>query len=251
MDFFTNLIPSFIKDAARAVADFFKNHALALSIFGLGGIVAALLLARSPKVEDPAKAGDAGGQESVEVAESDPAVSEPKDPEPPVVEEKPSEERYVLTGEVVRAPDGRHGIEMNGKIYLPYYAPMQRMLGQFTGRIVSMTVHNQKPRENEIRLGEIPVFVHSVDLNASAIEPIELDGDVTVPGGAPVTIVWGDRGRFKIEYQGVTGWVDYDALDVEAPIANPSGYSLPAGSANASAPSQTTGMTGALLPATK
>ncbi|MEZ0230338.1 MAG: hypothetical protein ACAI25_17075 [Planctomycetota bacterium] len=241
MDFFTNLF----KDAARSIGDFVKNHVGLLALLGLGGVAAALLLALAPSVGDLAKAGDTGAQESAQVAENDPAVSEPKDQDPPVVAENPDQEQFVLTGTVVRAPDGRHGIEMDGKIYLPYYAPMQRMLGQFTGRVVSMTVHKQKPRENEIRLGEVPVFVHSVDLNASAIEPIELSEDVTIPGGAPVTIVWGDRGRFKIEYQGATGWVDYDALDIEAPVAQPSGYSVPA-QQTASAPSQTTGMSGAL-----
>jgi hypothetical protein len=246
---FTSFFTNIFKDAARAVADFVKSHAGLLTALGLGGLAAALLLALSPSVGDWAKAGDTGAQESANVAESDPAVSQPRDKEPPAVEEKPEQEKFVLTGTVVRAPDGRHGIEKDGTIYLPYYDPMQRFLGQFTGRIVSMTVHKAKPRKNEVRLGLVPVFVHSVDLDASAVEPIVLSEDVTVPGGAPVTIVWGDRGRFKIEYQGATGWVGWDELDVEAPVAKPSGYSVPA--QPPSAPSQTSGIAGSLLPDTK
>ncbi len=142
---------SFFKDAARAVGDFVKNHAGFLALLGLAGVVGALLVALSSSVGDWTKAGDTGGQESANVATSDPVVSQPKDIEPPEVEEKPDQEQFVLTGTVVRAPDGRHGIEKDGTIYLPYYDPMQRFLGQFTGRIVSMTVHKAKPRENSKR----------------------------------------------------------------------------------------------------
>jgi hypothetical protein len=240
---------SFFKDAARAVVDFAKNNWKLLAVLGLGGVAAAVLLALAPNVGDLGKAGDAGGDESANVGTIDPDGVSPKDDEPPKGDDKPSEEQFVLTGTVVRAPDGRHGIEKDGTIYLPYYDPMQRMLGQFTGRIVSMTVHKAKPRENEIRLGEVPVFVHSLDINASATYPIELSEDVTVPGSAEVKIVWGDRGRFKIEYQGVQGWVSWDDLDIDAPVANPSGYSVP--ETAPSAPSQTRGMTQALLPDTK